>query len=247
MAGDEHTGDALSAQQDAVEPRPFGSIRWEESTTARGLHAVVALLCAGGLATSVYLGWTTETSLPAGVGYHGGFAAGWEHTLNQPAYFTVLSGFLACLTSAMLAVRVHRTSTVFHALRLCAVVSVIITGVVFNLLLRGPDVLTGVRWVNDTVLHVIVPILVPAVWLLIGPRGVITGKVMALSLLVPLGWLAVTLGRGPLIDWYPYDILDVPGMGYPGVGVYIGAILGGYLLVACLLGAVDRLLARLLG
>lgn len=221
--------------------------RWAGSLPARGVHAAVALVCAVGLATSVQLGWTTESSLPAGVGYHGGFAAGWEHTLNQPAYFTVLSGILACLTSAMLAVRVHRPSTVFQAMRLCAVVCVIVTGAVFNLLLRGPGDLAGVDWVNDTVLHLIVPVLVPAVWLLLGPRGMITGRVVALSLVVPLGWLVFTLIRGPAIDWYPYDILDVPGMGYGGVGVYIGAILAGYLLLACLLWGLDRMLLRLLG
>ncbi|GAA1173413.1 Pr6Pr family membrane protein [Nesterenkonia xinjiangensis] len=218
---------------------------WTGSTTARCLHAVVALVCAAGLVTSLHLGWTTDTDLPLGVGYHGGFTAGWEHTLNQPAYFTVLSGLLACLTSAMLALRPHRTSEIFRAARLCAVVCVIITGMVFNLLLRGPDVLTGVRWINDTVLHLIVPVLVPAVWMLVGPRGWVTGRVVALSLVVPVGWLGVTLARGPRIDWYPYDILDVPGMGYAGVGVYIGSILAGYLAVACLLWGLDALLTRL--
>ena len=217
---------------------------WQSTTPVRLVHAAVALLCAAGLTSSLYLGWTRDTDLPLGAGFAGGFSAGWDHMLNQLAYFTFVSGLLAAATSAVLAWRPQIRSAAFHALRLAAVVCVIITGGVFNLLLRGDDALRGVQFFNDTVLHLIVPVLVPLVWVVIGPHGRIGGRAMLLSLLVPLAWLGATLARGPALDWYPYEILDVPRMGYAGVGVYLVSIIAAYVLIGLLLWGLDRLLCR---
>lgn len=217
---------------------------WKQGVTVRMIHAAVALLATAGLASSLRLGWREGTDLPAGVGYAGGFAAGWEHMVNQPAYFTFLSALMVCVTSAMLALRLDRRGRLFHAVRLSSVVCVMVTGAVFNLLLRGPDELTGVRLFNDTVLHMVLPVLVPLIWLVLGPHGRLTGRTVMLSAVIPVGWLAVTLVRGPGLDWYPYDILDVPGIGYPGVGLHIVAILGAYFVLACALWGLDRVLSR---
>lgn len=217
---------------------------WQSTTPARLVHAAVALLCAAGLTSSLYLGWTRDTDLPLGAGFAGGFSAGWDHMLNQLAYFTFVSGLLAAATSAVLVWRPQIRSAAFHALRLAGVVCVIITGGVFNLLLRGDDVLRGAQFFNDTVLHLIVPVLVPLVWLVFGPHGRIGGRAMLLSLLVPLAWLGATLARGPALDWYPYEILDVPRMGYAGVGVYLVSIIAAYVLIGLLLWGLDRLLCR---
>lgn len=214
--------------------------RWQHSAWARILHAGIALLAASGILSSLYLGWTGDSQLPDGVGYSGGFRAGWEHMLNQPVYFTFLSGLLVLVTSVMLSLRAQRRSAVFHAVRLAGVVQMIITGLVFNVLLRDDAVLTGVAQFNDAVLHQVMPVAVPLVWLIVGPHGWITGRVVAGSLVIPLTWLAATLLRGPGLDWYPYVILDVPGMGYPGVSVYIVAILAAFIAIACLLWLIDR-------
>lgn len=202
---------------------------------------MTALIAASGTATSLYLGWTTDTELPDGVGFSGGFTAGWEHLLNQPAYFTVLSGMLVLVTSWLLAVRTHGRSAVFHAVRLAAVVQIMITGVVYNVLLREGAEMTGVTLFNDWVQHQILPIMVPLMWLIFGPWGRITGRVVTGSILISVLWLAVTLARGPGLDWYPYVILDVPGIGYDGVGVYIVAIVAVYLALACVFWGLDRL------
>lgn len=197
-----------------------------------------------GAATSLYLGWTEGSSLPAGVGFAGGFAAGWPHALNQPAYFTFLSALLVCATSVMVAVRPGCRSGVFHAIRLAGIVQAIITGLVFNVLLRSPDALTGVRLFNDTVLHVVMPVLVPLVWLAFGPHGRLSWRSVVFSAVIPLLWLAVTLARGPWLDWYPYDIMDVSGLGYSGVMVYVVVILAVYFLIASLIRILDGHLRR---
>ncbi|TLP78975.1 Pr6Pr family membrane protein [Nesterenkonia sphaerica] len=217
------------------------ALSWQYSAAARCVHAAVAALCAAGLLSSLYLGWTTASQLPPGVGYSGGFAAGWPHLLNQPAYFTFLSALLVCVTSVQLSLRPHRTSAVFHSVRLAGTVQVVITGVVFNLLLRTEGELAGIWLFHDQVLHVAVPILAPLVWLVLGPHGHLTGRVVAGSTVLPLLWLAVTLLRGPVLDWYPYTILDVPGMGLGAVAPYVGAILIGFLALASGMWLIDRL------
>ncbi|MGM7667020.1 Pr6Pr family membrane protein [Microbacterium sp. A93] len=213
----------------------------------RVVFALAALLSFTGNGLSFYIGSWKATDLPADAGFSGGFAAGWEHMLNQPTYFTFLANFLVGLTSLLLAIRPHRTSDLFHALRIAAVVCIVITGVVFNVLLRDAPPGTPVEYVNDTIQHLITPILTPVVWLLFDPPGRITWGRIGLAAVIPLAWLAFTLVRGPFLDWYPYSILDVPRMGYDGVAVYVVAILAFFFVVAAVMWVVDRVLVRITG
>lgn len=212
---------------------------------SRWVFALAALLSFAGNGLSFYIGSWKDSDLPADAGFSGGFAGGWEHLVNQPTYFTFLANFLVGLTSLLLAIRPHRTSNLFHALRIAAVVCIVITGVVFNVLLRDAPPGTPVEHVNDTIQHIITPILTPVVWLLFDLRGRVTWRRIGLAAIVPLAWLAFTLARGPFLDWYPYSILDVPRMGYDGVAVYVVAILAFFFVVAAVMWALDRLLVRI--
>lgn len=207
---------------------------------ARLIFALTALLAFTGNALSLYLGSQRGTEPPYGAGFSGGFDAGWEHLLNQPTYFTFLSNFLVGLTSLLLAIRPHRTSDLFHALRIAAVTCIVITGVVFNLLLRSGPMATPIDLASDTIQHIITPVLTPVAWLLLDPRGHVTWKRILLAAIIPLGWLAFTLARGPVIDWYPYTILDVARLGYAGVAVNMGAVLVLYVAIATLMWLIDR-------
>lgn len=211
---------------------------------SRVVFALAALLSFTGNVLSFSIGSWKDSDLPADAGFSGGFAAGWEHMLNQPTYFTFLANFLVGLTSLLLALRPERTSDLFHALRIAAVVCIVITGVVFNVLLRDAPPATAVESVNDTIQHVITPILTPVVWLVFDPRGGVTWRRIGLATIIPLGWLAFTMARGPLLDWYPYSIMDVPRMGYGGVAVYLGAILAFFFVLAALMWVIERLLLR---
>ncbi|CAM3913075.1 hypothetical protein E4A47_09400 [Micrococcus flavus] len=225
-------------------PAPAPRTRSPFTTAARLAFSVAAALSLGGNLLSLWIGsWKTST-VPAGAGYSGVLHAGWEHMLNQPTYFTFLSNFLVGITSLLLAVRLDRPSTLFRVLRVTGVACIVITGVVFNLLLRDAAPETAVEELNDTVQHIVTPILTPILWAVFGPRRQITWRVVGLSTVIPLAWLAFTLLRGPWIDWYPYTILDVPRLGYGGVAVYIAAILVFFVAVAALLRVADALLAR---
>lgn len=214
------------------------------TTAARVAFAVAAALSLTGCAISLWIGSWKTSEVPEGAGYAGVLHGGWEHMLNQPTYFTFLSNFLVGITSLLLALRLHQTSTLFQVLRLTGLVCIVITGIVFNLLLRDGPSDTPIEAFNDTLQHIVTPILTPLLWVAFGPRRQLTWRVVGLSTLIPLAWLAFTLIRGPWLDWYPYSILDVPRLGYGGVAVYIVAILGLFVALAALLKIVDGLLAR---
>jgi hypothetical protein len=46
------------------------------------------------------------------------------------------------------------------------------------------------------------------------PRAQTSPRIAWLSALFPFCWLAFTLIRGAVIDWYPYPFIDVTRLGY---------------------------------
>ena len=210
----------------------------------RAAHGVLALLALGANAASLFIGATESSTIPEDAGWTRLWAAGWQNLVNQPLFFTFMSNFLVGITALLLALRPSGRGAVFGAVRLSGLVCLVITGVVFNVLLRDDTVLPLFNAVLDAVQHVITPILAPLLWLLFGPRGQVTGRRVLASALIPVAWLVVTLVRGALVDWYPYVILDVPTLGFAGIAVYVGAILGLYFVLAGLFWWVDHRLVR---
>lgn len=131
------------------------------------------------------------------------------------SYFTVLSNFLVALTTTTLALGQDRFPTWWRVLRLNAVVGITVTGVVHWLLLRPLLDLDGADALADTLLHVVVPLLAVVGWAVFGPRGQAPSNLLLPSLVFPIGWLAYTLVRGAVVDWYPYPFLDARLHGYP--------------------------------
>jgi hypothetical protein len=67
-------------------------------------------------------------------------------------------------------------------------------------------------------------------WVIDPPRRTISFRQAVWWLLYPLGFLAYSLIRGPIADWYPYPFLDPDeNGGYPGVLATCLAIAAGVL------------------
>lgn len=147
--------------------------------------------------------------------------------INVLSYFTVQSNILVALTTGLLAVQLNRTQTWFRVLRLSALIGITITGIVFHLALKGLTELTGPAVTADWILHTASPILCVIGWVIFGPRGWVTSRIVKLSVLFPVLWLAYTLVRGALVedrtgrDFYPYPFLDVVEHGYARVAVSV--------------------------
>jgi len=132
------------------------------------------------------------------------------------SYFTILTNLLVALTTTTLALGQNRYPTWWKVLRLNAIVGITVTGLVHWFLLRPLLDLHGADWLADKLLHVLVPLLAVAGWVVFGPRGMAERRLLLTSLAYPVGWLAYTLVRGAVTGWYPYPFLDVGLHGYAG-------------------------------
>ena len=164
-----------------------------------------------------------------------------KRTLNVFAFFTVQSNLLVGVTTGLLAVRVDRSSTAFRALYLAAILDITVTGVVFQVALADLDQLEGKAAAADFLLHKAVPAMAVVGWLLFGPRGLFTRRIVAVATAVPVAWVAFTLVRAPFAsDWYPYPFVDVNELGYARVALNIVVITAFFFALAAGAVALDR-------
>lgn len=165
--------------------------------------------------------------------------------VNFFSFFTVESNIIAVVSlfvSGLYSWRGTQPRWV-HYLRGAATIYMTVTGVTYSLLLRNVEVDTAVPWVN-LVLHYVIPIVMIVDWLIDLPGFRIgVGRAMV-WLIYPIAYLAYSLLRGPLVDWYPYPFLDPRPEGYlPVIVTSVGIAIGG-LLLALLVSWTTRLRIR---
>jgi hypothetical protein len=118
-----------------------------------------------------------------------------------------------------------------------------VTGVVYNLLLRGVELPQGVtvEWSNE-VLHVVACAYLVLDWIFAPGRVPLNWRSLRAIVIFPLVWVAYTLIRAPFtVDvnkgkpWYPYPFLNpsLANEGYFSVFFYVVLIAG----VVCGVGA----------
>jgi hypothetical protein len=163
------------------------------------------------------------------------------------SYFTILTNLFVAMVSVPLS-RGRRPGPLLRVLTLNAVTGIVITGVVHWFLLRPiSDIAPGVPTLLDDVQHVLVPVITPIVWLVIGPHGHVRARTFAASLVFPLIYLVWTLVHGAATGWYPYPFIDIPTVGYRSALSVGGLILVIMCALAALCWAWDRWRARRLG
>lgn len=165
--------------------------------------------------------------------------------VNFFSFFTVESNVLTvvvCLVGAffLIARKSGDDPVWFNGLRAAVATYMVVTGIVYNLLLRGIELPQGttVPWSNE-VLHVVAPLWMLIDWLLAPGRRELPWKAILGIVAFPLVWVVYTLARGPLTPdemraesfWYPYPFLN-PNLsenGYLSVAFYV-------LLIAVVIG-----------
>lgn len=157
---------------------------------------------------------------------------------NFLSFFTILSnlGAIVVLTWAggwfWLSRRGARVEPRGLSLVLSSVTTyMIVTGLVYNFLLRGVALPQGTTlpWSNE-VLHLVGPLFL-LLDLFLGPlRRALPWRATLAALIFPIVWLAYTFVRGPFVInpttheayWYPYPFLDPNGAGgWPSVLIYV--------------------------
>ncbi len=196
------------------------------------IRPLVARLWFGATALVVATGVVVQVVATARLD-RGYFDSDASRVANVFCYFTVQSNLIVMVTCALLAVRVRRTPTWLRVLRLDGVVCIAVTFAVFHLALSSLQDLEGLARLADFLLHTASPVLCVLGWLLFGPRGKTSWRVVGLSVAFPLLWLAFALVRGPLVGgFYPYPFLDVSDLGYPRVLLNATAVAALFLALA---------------
>lgn len=168
----------------------------------------------------------------------------WERLFDWVTYFTILSNVVVAVVLTMLIARPavfgrpDATGAVWRALRLDSVLMITITGLIYNLMLAEAGK-SGWDLLSNTLLHWVVPLLTPIVWIIAGPRGLITLRTIGLAMVLPLLWAGFAVVRGLAVGAYPYPFLDVEVNGLPSVLAFVSVILVVAVLLALILMAVD--------
>lgn len=157
---------------------------------------------------------------------------------NFLSFFTIDSNVISMVVLAIVGLQgllgrhdAIGSSFALHLVRACAATYMIVTGVVYNTLLRGIELPQGVTvpWSNE-VLHVVAPLFM-LIELLFGsspPR--LPWRAVWAILVFPVVWVVYTMVRGPLVTnpttgaawWYPYPFMDPHVVnGYAGVVPYV--------------------------
>jgi hypothetical protein len=177
---------------------------------------------------------------------------------NFFSFFTIQSNVLAVVTLTIGAVwawtRGRDSATEprwFAVLLACTTTYMLITGIVYNLLLRGIPLPQGqtVPWSNE-VLHVVIPLFLLLDLLVAPKRRALPWSTVWIIVAYPIVWAAYTLIRGPLIVspgtgnpwWYPYPFLDphLQSNGYVGVAGWVAVISATFIAVGFLVVWVGR-------
>jgi hypothetical protein len=129
-------------------------------------------------------------------------------TVNFFFYFTDLANlFGACVLLAGGLAGLRGRRGVPELVRGAAVLYLVITGLVYWLLLANTITAETIKWQNYIV-HAVMPAAIVLDWLLASPTARLSYGRATRWLAFPLLYLAVSLIRGPIVRWWPYDFLD---------------------------------------
>ena len=159
-------------------------------------------------------------------------------------YFTLWSNVLVAIVMLMLFVRPDRDSFWFRVFRLDSVLMIVVTGIIYNVVLAATAKNQGLEVWTNFFLHVLTPLLTFVVWLIAGPRGWISWRVIAASLILPIIWLVFALVRGAFIGAYPYGFLDVATYGYGAVLTNVAGIVVFAIVLCLILWGIDWVIRR---
>lgn len=166
------------------------------------------------------------------------------NAVNFFSFFTIQSNIIGAavllIGATFLFEWVREPTLTWSLVRGAAAIYLTLTGVIYNTLLTDVDVQTSNAWVNDT-LHKVLPIVMLFDFVVVPLAHRVTVRQALVWTVYPLAYLAYSLIRGPIVDWYPYPFLDPrKDGGYPRVALYCVVIVVGFLAVTWVMVKVNE-------
>lgn len=171
--------------------------------------------------------------------YADGLAGAPARLADLFSYFTIWSQLVVGIVMTMLFLNPNRRSKWFQVFRLDAVMMIMVTGIVYNLLLGPKFPPVGLNKYSSLFEHQVTPLVTVIVFLVWGPRGWFTVMNLLRALVVPVGYVFYTLFRGAVLNSYPYGFFDVVTEGYASVIIFVLGILVASMVVMVVLWALD--------
>jgi len=160
------------------------------------------------------------------------------------AYFTILTNILAAITLSVAARPAPAAARGFFrqaSVRSGIALSMLVVGIVYNLVLRGLWEPRGWQLAADVVLHDIMPVVFTGFWLLAVRGAGLEWRDIPRWLVYPVAYFAYAVARGSVSGAYPYPFIDVAILG-PGRVVFNAiAMLVGFAALGAVLIMIDRL------
>lgn len=173
----------------------------------------------------------------------GALAGAWTYV----GFYTILTNILVALafTAGALGPRGAFTRF-FHRPGTCTAVamSIVVVGVIYNVLLRQLWNPQGWQLFADATLHDVMPVAFLLYWWFAVPKMELQWRQIAAWLGYPVAYFTYALARGAVDGWYPYPFLDVNTLGYARVVGDALLVLLFFIGVALLLVALGRWQAR---
>lgn len=177
-------------------------------------------------------------------GDFGGVAAS---TLAYLGYFTVLTNILAGL--AFTAPFLRGGSAVRHffmrpAVRAAIALYILVVMVVYWALLAAIHHPTGLSAVANIGLHLVIPMLFIADWVVFSPKSDLSYKDLPYWVLYPLAYGLLNIVRGVMTGFYPYPFLNITELGFGGVFINMLGFMSIYLIGGAVFIAYVRFTGR---
>jgi hypothetical protein len=141
-------------------------------------------------------------------------------TSNFFSFFTIQSNLLVAVLLIVIGayVLLEKSGRTIAYLRGALTLYMTMTGIIYVLLLSGyeHDLQTTIPFVN-IMLHYVAPAYVLLDWLIFPPKKKLSLQPALLWLIYPLFYLAYSLVRGAITDWYPYPFINPVVSGWPNL------------------------------
>lgn len=205
-----------------------------------------ALARAWFLLTAVVVVVAIAVQVPVSAGTTGGFFdVPAYRALNVFAFFTIQSNLLVAVSALLTGLQPDVDTQLRRVLRLTALVAISVTGVVYHLVLSGLVEMSPAAAFADLLVHTVVPLMAVTGWLAFGPRRRTSWRVVGLSVVFPVLWLAFTLVRGPLVGgFWPYPFVDVDEIGWARALLNCAVVAVLFVALAAAAHGLDRALSR---
>jgi hypothetical protein len=154
------------------------------------------------------------------------------------AFFTITTNLLVALVFT--AIAADRCGLRRDWVVAGTMLSIVLVGVIYGLLLHGTTELSGGSAVANVLLHMVTPTLVPLYWLALSRKGGLIWVQPFWWAVYPVVYLVYALARGAATGKYAYPFLNVAQFGWGHIAVNVVVITAGFMASAFAVVWMDR-------